>query len=135
MKKTLALLFSIVLILGLSSCTKREAPIMLALGEYVLKSEDDLHRSRIVIEEKNRFSFTIHVFSSHWPHGTYKINGNTLTLIEDKNEGKNSVYAFRIIDDALVFVEKESSAMPIIEDVPAVKDGDRFILTPPTVSE
>lgn len=61
----------------------------------------------------SKFQFIIHELGVYFPEGTYKIKGDTLTLVTDDHEYK---YVFKITQDdrgeVLVFDEEHSSELP-----------------------
>ena len=77
------------------STPTKEANKNVKMGYYVLENGKNKD-AKLLIQEDNKYSFGLSVFSSHLGFGSYQVDGNIL-VCTDKSFG--SVYKFKILDN------------------------------------
>ena len=88
-------------------------------GESAYGIEDDPFT--ISLDPNGTFVYFESNFSSYWGHGNWSVDGDVLTLTEEKTYPvKNS---FKIEGNRLIFIENSSDNFPKV----TVKDGECFI--------
>ena len=81
---------------------------------YILENSVYSVAPYVFLDGEGNFVFMISTFSSHLPIGTYSVNGDRLILTGSDNE---FTYVFSICEDAIVFIENESTSLPNISSI------------------
>lgn len=106
------------------STPTKEANKNVKMGYYVLENGKNKD-AKLLIQEDNKYSFGLSMFSSHLGFGSYQVDGNIL-VCTDKSFG--SVYKFKILDNGkLSIMTEESSKLDEPGTEYKIQDGDIFV--------
>ncbi|MBC8536559.1 M56 family metallopeptidase [Feifania hominis] len=94
-------------------------------GSYLCAEGDRAFPASVTLFEGNRFQFTHSVLSGRIYGGTYRLDGQKLTL---STQDGGDCFVFTALDDRLVFEKEESSALPVYRGESALADGAVFLL-------
>ncbi|WP_461207787.1 hypothetical protein [Clostridium sp. DL1XJH146] len=125
MKRIWVSLIMILVLLFSTGCNSNNIPSTVKDGTYVLEqTETDTGiLPRITISSED-ISFTYDFLSSYLSIGTYKIEGNILTMTTNDEKYK---YVFLIDSDKLIFQKDESSEVNLTDDRLRIKLTDNAI--------
>ena len=113
MKKIIVSLIMVLIFSLLSACNSDGEIVTIKNGTYVLEqSNTEFVVSPYVTISDDDISFSYDLLSSYWPHGTYTIEEDILTMTTDDGRYK---YIFRMDNDKLIFQKNESSSVKLID--------------------
>ena len=113
MKKIIVSLLMLLIFSLFSACNSDDEIVTVKNGTYVLEqSETEAEVSPYVTISDDDISFSYDLLSSYWPHGTYTIEEDILTMTTDDKMFK---YVFRLDGDTLIFQKNESSPVKLID--------------------
>jgi hypothetical protein len=72
--------------------------------------------------ESNNFSFSYDLLSSYFPHGTYTLKDDILTMTTDDQMYH---YSFKVEKDTLIFQKEKSSEIKLTDQTMGVKVADQ----------
>lgn len=106
-------------LLFLTACNSSNAVISVKDGTYILEQTEAkaVTVPHVSISNGN-ISFIYDYLSSYLPYGTYKVEGNILTMAT--TDGKYR-YIFEIKEDKLIFQKDESSDVNLTDDRLGIK--------------
>ena len=147
MKKLMALVICVTLLLSVSACgsteNKETEKAALKAGTYTLQiaeneqEKDILENFTITIYEDGTFQHYETPISSYIGMGHYSIEGDVLTLKEDMDGCTGNVNYFRIEDGQLLFMDENSANylfVPLEDGAAFIWDVPQRISTENTVS-
>ena len=134
MKKTLIILFILMIALGVIGCSNLKEVSKQDIVDKVYVYEKDGCGSEFIIKinADGTFTYSEGVFSSHAGIGEWTYSEGMLTLFEnsfqvnEKNEWEEVInsYNFSVTKNALIFVNEDSDNFIYVE----VKDGEKFFV-------
>lgn len=125
MKRIWVNLIMVLILLSFTACNFNKVTSTVKDGAYVLEQTgtNAVTLPSVTVFNKD-ISFTYDPLSSYLPIGTYKIEGNTLTMTTDDAKYK---YIFLIDRDVLIFQKDESSEVNLMDDRFGIKLTDNAI--------
>lgn len=92
---------------------------------YIYENEGFFSDFAITLYEDGTFIYYEGSASSYFGAGTWKQDGDTITMTDDREAGLGLINRFKLIGDDLVFIEQGSSNFIYVK----VKDGEKFCRT------
>lgn len=126
MKRIIGFVLIGIIVFSMIGCSSNKITTITE-GSYTLKTKEDFAICPSVTILDKTFTFTFDSLSSYFNHGTYAIENGILILKTDDDKYE---YQFEIKNQTLVFQEKKSSSVKLIDKKIGVQivDGDVFEL-------
>lgn len=109
-----------------TACSSNKATII-SDGTYTLNVEENEASAPSVTISDGTFTFTFDLLSSYSNNGSFLLKDDILTLTTND---KKFIYQFKVEGDTLIFDEKNSSSVKLIDEQLGVQltDGDTLHL-------
>ena len=112
MKKSRIRFIMALILLILTGCNSNDDTQTVKNGTYIMVHEAESIFTPSVTISDSTISFSFDPLNSYWPHGSYSIEEDILTMTTDDNRHS---YVFHIDGDDLIFQKDGSASVRLID--------------------